>query len=296
MKTYDGSDVYCYLWDDVVNPKGVIQIIHGMAEHAKRYEDFAKKLNQAGYIVFADDHRAHGKTSKNNVLGTYIGNDIFFDTVNDEIYFAKSLRKMYPNLPLIIFGHSYGSFLTQALITRYQDYDKIILSGSALMKGRIDILFGQIIAWFTCFRKSADAPAKAIIKASFGKYQKQVKTGSWITSDKAEADKYFADPYCGFPLSAGFYRSFFNAFGQYYDQQYASKININKPIFIISGQDDPVGSMGKSVVKLCKYYSKLGILNVSLKLYPNARHELLSEPLVRDQVFRDIITFIENKN
>ncbi|XQP54849.1 MAG: alpha/beta fold hydrolase [Mycoplasmoidaceae bacterium] len=292
INSFDGKRIYCYEWDNVKNPIGIVQIFHGMAEHAFRYDELAKVLNKQGYIVFADDHRGHGKTPEGGKkLGTYEGKDIFYDTLRDEIFFSKMLKKKH-HLPLYVLGHSYGSFIAQEYITKCNLYDKAIICGSALMKGRIDVKFGLLIAW-NHKNISPHKAAKLIEKINYSNYNKQVKNGSWLNTDEKEVKKYYADEFNGKPLSNKFYFSMFNAFRHIYRKKAINNIPKEKPIFIIAGQDDPVGSKGKSVKKLYQFYKTNGIKNVDMKLYPNARHEILNEPKIKHQVQQDIIKFIK---
>ncbi len=290
IKGFDGEKIYCYIWDNVKKPKGIIQIFHGMAEHAKRYENFAKFLNKQGYIVFADDHRGHGKTAKDK-LGTYKGKDIFFDTLRDEIFFSKVLKKKY-KLPLYIFGHSYGSFIAQEYITQCSLYDKAIICGSALMKGRADVKFGLMLAWQLKMFAS-HKPAKLIEKINFSSYQKLVKKGSWLNSDGKEVKKYYADKFNGYALSNKFYFNMFNAFRHIYKKSAIKNIPKEKPVFLIAGENDPVGNMSKSVKDLYKFYKSIGLKEIKIKIYKNARHEILNEPKIKSTVYKDVLSFIK---
>ena len=287
---FDGTTVYRYLWDDVENPKGVVQIFHGMAEHAGRYEDFALFLNKHGYIVFADDHRAHGYTAGND-LAKYFGYNVVEDTINDELYFSKLLKEKY-NLPLYVFGHSYGSFICQAYIQRSNYHEKAILCGSSYMHHRIDIWAGRHIARITIRHKGYNHPAKMIEKASFGQYDKQVKEGSWLNSNKDEVQKYYKDEFNGKTLCAGFYLDFFNLFKTIYKKKNLALINKDIPLLLIAGQNDPVGSMGKGMKKLEAMYKKLDIKDLSLILYEGCRHEILNET-IHEKVYDDILKFLE---
>lgn len=292
IKSFDKKDIYCYTWDKVENPIGIVQIIHGMQEHAGRYEDFAKFLNKHGYIVFADDHRAHGRTAESiERLGKYDGGNLFYDTLRDEMFFSNMLMKKY-NLPLYVFGHSYGSFLTQNYIQNCSSYQKAILCGSACMKNSPDVKFGRLVAKMTMRHKGQDKIARFIEKMMIGKYNKMVGSGSWVNSDPAEVAKYEADPYCGVPSSAKFYYDFFTGLKYSYDKHKLQEINHNKPILLIAGKCDPVGNMGKSVVKLFKLYHE-DDLNVSMKLYDNVRHEILNEPSVKETVYNDVLEFLQ---
>lgn len=290
INSFDGTQIYCYEWNDVKNPIGIVQIFHGMAEHAKRYEEFAKALNAAGFIVFADDHRAHGKTAKKEKLGTYTGKDVFYDTLKDEMFFSKMLKEKY-KLPLYVLGHSYGSFLAQEYITQCHEYDKAIICGSAFMKKRADIKFGLLLAWnLRIFGSKKEA--KLIEKINYSTYNKLVGHGSWLNRDDKEVEKYYADPLNGKPLSNQFYFNMFNAFRHIYKKSAIKNIAKDKPLFVIAGSKDPVGSMGKSVQDLYDFYKNLGI-DVQLKMYEDARHEILNEPLIKKQVYQDIIDFIK---
>ena len=290
FESFDKTKIYYYEWDDVESPKGVVQIIHGMAEHAFRYDEFARQLNKAGYIAFADDHRAHGKTAGKENLGKYDGQDLFEDTLQDEIFISKMLKKY--NLPLFVFGHSYGSFLTQAYIEKCNLYEKAILCGSALMKNKLDVKLGKIIAKITMKNKGKDAPAKLIEKMSFNAYNKKFKSGYWINSDEEEGKKYYEDEFCGKPFSCKFYYDFFSAFDRIYKKEYVEQIDKDKSLLLIAGKQDPVGNMSKSVVKLYEFYLNLELKNVKLKLYDDARHEILNEPKIKQQVYQDVIDFL----
>lgn len=289
IKSFDKTDIYCYTWDKVDKPIGIVQIVHGMQEHAGRYEYFAKFLNKHGYIVFADDHRAHGRTAGLNDLGKYEGGNLFYDTLKDEMFFSSMLKEKY-DLPLYIFGHSYGSFIVQNYIQNCDLYNKAIICGSACMKNRIDVKFGKFFANQTVKIKGPDKTAKLVEGILLGSYNKKVKTGSWLNTDPKEVEKYVADEYCGKPFSAKFYYDFFTGLTNSYNKHKLQDINHHKPILLISGKDDPVGDMGKSVVKLFKLYHE-DDLDVTMKLYEGARHEILNEP-IRDTVYKDILDFL----
>ena len=291
IKSFDGSKLHCYLWDDVDKPVGIVQIIHGMAEHAMRYDDFAKFLNKNGYLVFADDHRAHGKTAgdvKN--VGKYpVDSNIFYDTTEDELFITEMLIKKY-NLPLVVLGHSYGSIITQKYIQSSSLHAGAILSGTNYM----DTMLNKIaikIARMTRRHYGDDAPANMIEKLSFGSYNKKFKTGLWITSNEKIAKEYIDDPYCGTPFSAKFYDDMLTASCQLYNNHRLERIDKNIPIFLISGKQDLFGLKGKGVIKLYKAYAYHDIRNIQMKLYPNMRHEILNE-IGNDEVYHDVLAFI----
>ncbi len=294
IKSFDGREIAVCLWDAAAAPKGVIQVFHGMAEYSDRYDGFARAANNAGYIVFADDHRGHGRTSGTELLGKNGGSrDLFFETLSDELFFSDMLVKKY-GLPLFVFGHSYGSFLAQAYIQRPNPAAAAVICGSADMKG---ILAGAalLIARLGKLFKGADAPARLIELINFGGYQKRLEKdgepGYWLTRDTDACEKYYADPYCGKPFSNGFYVSFFKGLSGLYTKKGLMAIKKDLPVHITSGNKDAVGGYGKSTKKLYLRYQKLG-LNVSLKLYPGCRHEIINE-LNKEEVYANILSFYE---
>lgn len=291
INSFDESKVFCRIWDKIEKPIGVIQIFHGLAEHGIRYDELANELNKNGYIVICIDERCHGKTALK--YGQHEKDDAFKNTVNDQIFISRKIKEKY-KLPLYIFAHSYGTFICQSYITKCNLYDKVIMCASAFMHGRADIKFGLFISWLgKIFKKNK--PAKLIEKINYSTYFKKVKSGHWISSNDDVVKKYYDDPMCGKPLSYNFYHSMFANFKQMYKRKLVSNINKTKPILLLCGNKDPVGDMSKSVIKLYDFYKQLG-LNVHLKIYPNARHEIFNETLVKVNVHKDIISFLKNKN
>ncbi len=296
FKSFDGTVLQCYLWDNVRNAKGVVQISHGMAEHARRYDDFANYLNQNGFIVFADDHRAHGMTSTKQsakgVKGYHKGN-IYFDTVQDECAITKMLKDRY-NLPVIYLGHSYGSMVGQRYIEECKDYTGAVLSGSAMMKGAI-LSTGAAVANLQYKTLGGEKTGKLLDKLSFGNYNKPFKADkipfAWLSRDKEQVKKYILDEQCGNVMSIAFFKFFLCGLKESYKKENLAKIDVNKPIAIFSGEKDPVGGNGKLVNKLYNQYKTLGVKDLSVKLYPDARHEILNE-VNREEVYADFLARI----
>ncbi len=297
FQSFDGTILQCYLWDNVRNPKGVVQISHGMAEHARRYDDFANYLNQNGYIVFADDHRAHGMTSTKQsakgVKGYHSGN-IYFDTVQDECAITKMLKERY-NLPVFYVGHSYGSMLGQRYIQECKDYSGAILCGSAMMKGAT-LSTGAAVANMQYKLHGGEKTATLLDKLSFGNFNKPFKKESefaWLSRDKENVKKYIFDEQCGYVMSIAFFKFFLNGLKESYKKENLAKIDLNKPIGIFSGAKDPVGQSGKLVQKLYDQYKNLGVKDLTIKLYPDARHEILNETN-RGEVYSDFLSRLDS--
>ncbi len=299
FKSHDGQKIFLHKWDEVENPIGVIQIFHGMAEHGARYDDFANFLNNKGYIVYADDHRGHGKTADSiDALG-YLGEDGFNNIVEDEYFITKNIKSEYPSLPIFIFAHSFGSFIGQEYINRYSDeVNGVILSGSAKQSG-IDFRVGLAVT--KLIKKFGDESKKNEFLESiiFGNYNKKEKDNNskfaWLSGDKNEVKKYEDDEYCGTVFTTNFYRNMFTGFKYLYLKEKTDKINRSLPLFIIAGEMDPVGKYGKSVKKLFNHYKKLNLNNVSIKLYPEGRHELINE-VNKFVIYNDIYKWIDSNN
>lgn len=285
----DGEIIKCYEWQPDGKINGIVQIIHGLEEHALRYNDFALFLNKHGYLVFASDQRLHGQTAGKNLSITSI-KDVFPVMVNDQRLISDFLIEKYKK-PLIILGHSYGSFETQSYIQNYNKMSGAIICGSAYMK-RLDTLLGKIVSWSAVKLTGGEKQAKKIEKLVIGSFNRPFKkeNGSWISASKENLKKYESDHLCGKPLCANFYYSMFKNTRKLYTKNGLAKIPNTLPILIASGKDDPVGKMGKSTTKLYKTYIKSG-LQAKLKIYQGLRHEILNEDN-KIMVYNDFLSFI----
>lgn len=298
FSAYRGYPMHLYVWDDVPAPKGVVQLVHGMCEHLGRYDEFARFLNEAGYIVLGDDHRGHGKTCADKPLGVVPDGDCFEDTVQDEILITAYAKQMW-GLPVVLFGHSYGSFLSQRYIQlNSSEIVACVLCGSA-KQDTPDVDLGKRVATMQTALFGKDKPAKMIRKLSFGDYDKQFtdrEVGfAWGNRDPEERKKYLADPLCDQTMSLGFYKSFFTALKNLYREDRLAGVRKDLPIYIVSGDKDPVGGSGKLVTRLYEMYKELGADKAEIKLYPDARHELLNE-LNKREVYADVLEFIIKSN
>lgn len=289
--SYDGRKIALYIWDEVKNAKAVVKIVHGMAEHSARYNDFARYLNTYGYIVVMNDLRGHGETAAKGSLG-YEDGDMWGNNVNDQLALLQYCAQNY-NLPLFVMGHSYGSFVTQAVIERHPDVKGFVVCGSDYIKGASYKLCG-VIARYMCRHKGGRYPAQLIANLSFGVYEKKFgAANAWLNRDADSVKLYNNDPMCGFTCSANFYRTFMAGISHLYSRKSYSAINTDTPIFIIAGSDDPVGKYGKGVRKLDKFYRrKVGVKDVSLRLYDGARHEILNETC-KSQVYDDVVNWLD---
>lgn len=280
----DGRRLACATWDNIKRPIGVIQIIHGMDEHIRRYDRFAQFMNAHGYIVFGDDHRGHGKTARDiSTIGQTDGDaDIFAATVSDEMEIMYYLKSKY-NLPLFLFGHSYGSFITQAIMQKTDiPAAGVCLSGSARYPQWL-LATVRGAAWMGRMLWGPDSPAR--ILEAFSPIRGNIDGGSKLTRDQNQVAIHDADPMRAKYFSYGFYFSLFKNLMQLHQES-----RFNTPLLIISGARDMVSMNSRFSKSLYNAYQANGMSNLTLIIYPDARHELLME-LNYDEVQNDILQF-----
>jgi alpha-beta hydrolase superfamily lysophospholipase len=247
------------------------------AEHGARYDRFAKALNAAGFVVHAVDHRGHGRTADGR-LGDF-GTAGFDGLIADMAQFGATLRAQQGGLPLFLFAHSMGSFAAQAaIIDHAATWSGVVLSGSTAL----DMLVAAMA------NAPADAPAGlAAFNAGF-----EHRTGyEWLSRDAAEVDAYVADPWCGWDVPADVIPALFAPAARLADAAQLARIRSDLPLLLASGDADPLAGGGALIELLGKRYRDAGIADVTVKLYPGARHEILNET-TRAAVKADIVAWL----
>ncbi len=290
------KDIYVYKWTpEGPEIKGVVQIAHGMAEHAGRYNDFARFLNENGYVVYADDHRGHGKTSPDE-LGYMGEGDVFHLMVDNLKELTDIIKKENPKLPVFLLGHSMGSFISLRYSELYgSELKGLILSGSN-GKQNLKFSFGTLVAKMEMKKKGPKAPATLMDKLSFGDFNSKFKpnrtNSDWLTRDTKEVDKYLEDAVCGTIHSTSYFYHLLRGLKDNYKDENLNKIPPQLPILLLAGKKDPVGLMGQGVKRLQNSLKDVGIKKVEMKLYDDARHEILNE-INKEEVYDDILTFLD---
>jgi len=292
-----GLEIFVYKWlpDSNVRVKGVIQVAHGMAETAARYESFADILTEDGFIVYANDHRGHGKTAgKVENLGE-LGEDGFNAMVENMHELYEIVKKENKGLPIFLLGHSMGSFLTQNYICLYGDELKgAILTGTCGNKGII-VDIGRLMAKAEIRKIGRQGRSIKLNKLTFGSYNNSFKPNrtlfDWLSSDNKGVDKFIDDPFCGAIFTAGFFYDFLSGIKSVASGSEINNIPSDLPIYIFGGDKDPVGKNGKGLLKLVKTYKEYGIKDLSYKLYKDGRHEMLHETN-KEEVIADVIKWI----
>ncbi|HEX6959363.1 MAG TPA: alpha/beta hydrolase [Ferrovibrio sp.] len=294
----DGILLRGYEWQPAQQPRAVVVIAHGMAEHAARYHRFAAALAAAGQAVYAFDHRGHGHTAPSvSELGHMADRDGWNRAVADLAGICEMARQRHPRVPLLLFGHSMGSFMAQQFLYQHG----AMLAGCVLCASngkppKIAAL-GRLIARLERLRVGRRGISMLIHAMSFGAFNKRFAPArtefDWLSRDPAEVDKYIADPFCGFPMTVQSWIDLLDALEAMARPKNQARIPKTLPVFVIAGRHDPVSVGGRGLQQLLAAYRAAGLTRVESKFYPEARHELLNE-INRDEVTADIIAFFES--
>lgn len=282
FKDADGVEITYRRWLPDGDPKAIVQIAHGASEHSERYDRFARFLTDRGYAVYADDHRGHGLTAK--VTGVGRSGPRGWDGMVDDLKEMGDLaRADIGEVPLVLFGHSMGSFLGQLFAQRYGDsIDGLVLSGSS---GGLAAV-ADTVAMLETMPPDEPAPIFGPLNASFEPARTPF---DWLSRDEAEVDRYVADPMCGddAPLTMGFVVDMMKGGMEAWTPDNERRVPKDLPVLFITGEADPVSEGGKTVRELEARYKANGSKDVTGLYYPDARHELLNETN-RDDVQRDV--------
>jgi alpha-beta hydrolase superfamily lysophospholipase len=273
----DGTSVVAYRWDPAGAPRAAIQLSHGMGEHARRYDKTAAALNDAGFVVYAQDHRGHGATADPDALGD-LGAGGWTGLVDDIGLLSAQVRTDHPGLPLILLGHSMGSFaLQQYLLDRSGDADGAVLTGTAV----IDLLEPAL---------DLDQPLDlAVFNAPF----EPARTSfDWLSRDEAVVDAYVADPFCGFGIDQASAKGMFVGARRMADPAEVGRMRASLPVYIAVGEADPVNGGLTLMTPLAERYQAAGLNDVTVRVYPDARHEILNETNA-SEVVADLITWLD---
>lgn len=278
------------------NPKGSVLILHGMAEHHDRYNEFARFLNDHGYDVYLYDHRGHGLDKKYEDLGMFAEKNGYKLVIRDAITVLRYVRQANRGEKLILFGHSMGSLIARNVIQYYDKIDGCIICGTANVKPFMSTM-GSAYGWFVDKFHGPYSRNQSLANLITGgkRYQKVSNRTAfdWLTRDNSIVGAYIHDPYCGFLCTTSFYRDMLKFTYLSAVPKLIKRTRRDLPILIISGSDDPVGNFGKDVAKLFTQYQHYGFTKVDCTIYDECRHELLNE-LNHKEIMDDIYNWMEN--
>ena len=292
FSSLSGGTLHGYRWEPEGEPIAVVQIIHGIAEHMLRYDEFARFLNAQGVLVVAEDHMGHGKSE-----GTRLYFSGGWETAAEDCYtLLKMTHAEFPELPYFLFGHSMGSFLTRTVLIRHPEAPLAgaVICGTGWQPGAV-LAAGRTLCALEKLRVGDTGHSKLLTNLMFGAYNKKFKpnrtANDWICTDPAVVDRYTADPLCGGDATVGLSRELLRGLGFIQKRSNLEKMNKALPVFFIAGHADPVGAMGKGVEKAAARFRAVGVQDVALHLY-DGRHEILNEPN-RTAAYGDVWNFVQ---
>ena len=298
LQSPDGAGIHGHRWLPDGEVRGVVQIAHGMAEHGARYAHVAEALNARGYAVYADDHRGHGLTAATEDDLGFFAEDRGWARVLDDLYrLNRRVTDDHPGVPVYLFGHSMGSFLAQQyLFTFPATIRGLILSGSNLHRAS-DVEAAALLARTEIQRQGPRARSLVLAAATSGAYNRRfapTRTDfDWLSRDADQVDAYLADPRCGFLLTNRMWLDLFSGLRVIRQPHRLESVPPEMPIYAFSGEQCAVGEFGKGVHRLLDTYADAGLHQVTSKLYPGGRHEMLNE-INRDEVIDDLGTWLDD--
>lgn len=292
--TYPSSDgvhqVHAVLWLPDGEPKGVVQLVHGICEYALRYDPFARFLAAHGFAVAGNDHLGHGLTARGPEEYGYF--ESWWDLVYDVRTLQCKVKEQFSDLPYFLLGHSMGSFVTRTFLIDYPGVlTGCILSGTG-QEPALTVAAGKLLTGMGDPHKVN----KLFYNLSIGAYNRQfapTRTGAdWICRDGKVVDAYLADPLCNFPTKAGMNHAMMMGLQYVADKKNLAKMDKDTPIYFFAGDKDPVGASGKGVQKVARWFREAGVKEVRVKLYPEGRHEMLNETN-KEEVYADTLAWLE---
>lgn len=298
---YDSRDeitkIHAVRWIPDGGIRAIFQIVHGMQEHIDRYEEFAEYLADKGYLVIGNDHLGHGKSASAENLGYICKNDPATVMVRDVHRLKKITQEEYPGVPIIILGHSMGSFILRNYLSRYgTGIDGAIIMGSGSLNGMVlssAKLFLNIIKFFKGGKYICETAEKVTTASYFDRIENPVTKVDWLCTKREVIDGYIKDELCGKPFTVNAFLTLLTLIKRMKKKSNVKKIPKNLPILVTSGTEDPVGEYGKAIDALVKTYKEHGIQNLTQIMYEGLRHEILNER-IREKVFDDVYNWTES--
>ncbi|MCR5102363.1 MAG: alpha/beta hydrolase [Butyrivibrio sp.] len=299
-KSRDGqTEIHAIRWIPDSNIVGILQIVHGMQEFIDRYDPYARYMAERGILVTGNDHLGHGESlDSKKTLGYFCEDDPATVVVRDVHRLKKITQEKYPGIPIVILGHSFGSYTLREYISRYgTGIDAAIIQGTGMESPAV-VSAGKLLANITKLFHGARYRSNFMNNIAFGAYLKKIPNArtkfDWLSHNEASVDAYIANPKDNFVFTVNGFLTLFDLVGRTQDREKMSRIPKNLKLLITAGTEDPVGGYAENVKKLYNIYKdELGFTNVDLKLYEGMRHELQQE-IGSEQVFEDQYNWISN--
>lgn len=290
------TDIHAVAWYPDGEPAAVLQIAHGIAEYALRYEPFARFLTAHGFLVAANDHLGHGLSVAADAPRLYFGGRGSWQTVVDDMYaLRRRIGSAHPGLPYFLMGHSMGSFLARTYLIRFPGtVTGAILMGTGQNPGAV-LLGGRALAGALAAKVGREGTSEVVEKLAFGVYNKAFapnRTGyDWLSVNEENVDAFLADPLCGGSVTIGLFLELLDGLRFIKKPSNLHHMNAGTPVLFISGACDPVGQMGHGVREAYRSFRRAGVRGAELKLYPGLRHEILNESC-RQEVYNDLLDWL----
>lgn len=280
--------------------KGVLQIAHGMLEYINRYDEFANFIAENGFVVVGNDHLGHGDSvASDNDRGFFCEHEGEIKVLGDMYNLMNIVKGFYPDIPYFLLGHSMGSFFTRKFIISYgSELQGAIIVGTGYQP-YVLVKTGQIISEIISAAKGERHRSKFVSYLALGKnnnkFEPSRTKNDWLTRDEKIVDAYNSDEKINFMFTINAYKCMFSCISYLYDNSHLNQMKKDLPILIISGGDDPVGDFGKGAKKVYNKFKEVNMKNVTLKLYENARHEIINE-INRKVVYDDVLSWLKEQN
>ncbi len=304
LSTNKKTMLHCVLWRPEGEVKAVVQISHGMCEFIERYSEFAEFLNSKGIAVIGNDHLGHGKSvHSTEEWGFFTSRNGFTVLVRDLVSVTKKAKEEYPDVPIILLGHSMGSFVVRRYIINYGHFaDAAIIMGTGNANS-MTLMFGRLVAGFISLRRGYRYRSDYMQKLCFGSYNNRIKDSdspaAWLSRDEEKIAEYASYPETQFIFTVRALDQMFETIQYVKSRKMVKRVPPSLPILVISGTEDPVGEYGKAVKKVYRSYKKAGIKDLTLKLIEGDRHEVLNE-IDRaenyEYILQWIVRVIDSKN
>ena len=294
----DGCSIHALEWAPEGPPRGIVHLVHGISEHIGRYDETARFLAEHGFLVCGEDHLGHGRTVTDGSYGFFAPENGWTLAARD----VRALRKLegarHPNLPYFLLGHSMGSFLTRTYLILWPG----TVSGAVLMGTGQEpaplVALGERISALECRRLGPRGVSPLVHTLSLGAYNRRFRPSrtpsDWLSRDPAEVDAFLADPLCQSRPTVSLFRDMMGGLQLIARRDQLARMDPSVPVCFLSGQEDPVGGMGRGVEQVVRMFQDAGCRDLSLHLYPGARHELFHEQN-RREVWADLLDWLEDR-